>query len=768
MDTRMQDQANRSPGLTTAMDGREPDPDMTAEELQQELAKWQARVPKLAGALRERTNEVQSLKAKLDARGDTRDVAGGGQSSGIEARDALIEELEAKVKALGGKHQDAEGQLHARDLEIAGLREDATEWREKWQSVTTSLDAQSGSADQKDRELARARTEADELLSLQTGLNARIKEQDLELTALRENSNSLESRNEKLFETTELANRQIETLGDNLEQLRADLKARNAEIAGKEATVGDSVKEIEDLKRQISGRDQDIEFLHGHVEEKQQELTALSEKVSQLESDVTAGSEAVREQERLNRLLEERDAEISSLTGQLTEFDARTKALEEARTTIDSREQDLAARDEELASRAGDLKSKDEAFESQKQEIRRLEECVAQAEEANDRWEVERRQLSEQMDELKKRNQHLEDQLSERSDLVVGLEQEKSVITDRTSSLEDENSRLSEALEKAQQHSADNADHIAQVDSRLDRQKQLMENLEEEFAQVQEEFASAVKSHQREINEKTAEIAKLQQRMDEDSVETLKEQLTELETSLQTARDESKSSEETGLEQMQKAEDLARELDQRKSQDDSARQLLQEKVDRLEKQLRKQSKATTEAEEVAAAVRAELETQKTVVSRVPDEVSVENDALQAEVIKLEGMVRERTEQMNKLRWQQDMIEKQSGDGSESKMLVVLNQQLVSAREDNQRLLDKVRDLENRPQVSNSADDLSSIRGIGPKLVKQLSKLGITRFDQIATLSEADLDDEKHPLHGMKGRIIKDAWIDQAAKLGGAA
>jgi predicted flap endonuclease-1-like 5' DNA nuclease len=160
---------------------------------------------------------------------------------------------------------------------------------------------------------------------------------------------------------------------------------------------------------------------------------------------------------------------------------------------------------------------------------------------------------------------------------------------------------------------------------------------------------------------------------------------------------------------------------------------------------------------------------------VPNDVADENQALQAEVIKLEGMVRERTEQLNKLRWQQDMIEKQGGgDASNSKMLVVLNQQLQSAREENQKLKDKVRALETAPpavavappEEAEEPDDLSSIKGIGPKLVKQLRKLGITRFDQIATLSEADLDDEKHPLHSVKGRVLKDNWIEQAAELGG--
>jgi predicted flap endonuclease-1-like 5' DNA nuclease len=764
MDTRMQDQANISSEFPAVTDVPAGTSNMSAEELQKELAKWQARVPKLAGALKERTQEVETLRARLDST-EPLSVGGGEQSSGIQARDALIEELEAKVKALGGKHQDVEGQLRARDLEIKGLRQEASEWRDKWQSATTSLDEQSDSAGHKDREIKRLKTEIDELLPLQEQRNGSLKDQDLELTSLREKCRSLETRNEKLFETTELANRQIETLGDNLQHLRDDLKARNEEIAGREAEAGGAAKEVEELKRQLGARDQDIEFLHGHVEEKQQEISSLTERVAELQALEADGAESLREQDRLRKLLTEAEEEVSTLTDAVAGVDALKKEMAELQDLFGAKEREVSAREEDIRRRDAELEENRTTLETERGETRRLEECVAQADEVSGRWEAERRELSEQMDELRKRNQHLEAQLTERSDLVVGLEQEKSAINDKTSSLELENTRLSEALEKSQRHSADNADHIAQVDARLERQKQLMENLEEEFAQVQEEYADAVKAHQHAMNEKSAELAAVAERLDEDSVEVLKEQLGELENTLAEVRAELAAAEKTSKERADRLEDLGRELDQKQTQDDSAKEMLSEKVEKLEKQLRKQSKATSEAEEAAATVRARFEALEAEAARVPDEVRGENEVLQAEVLKLEGMVRERTEQLNKLRWQQDMIEKQASDGSDGKMLLVLNQQLAGARKDNDRLRERVRELEARPEAAEAMDDLASIRGIGPKLVKQLAGLGITRFDQIATLSESDLDDEKHPLHSMKGRILKDGWIGQAAKLG---
>ncbi|MEM8767139.1 MAG: hypothetical protein AAGE43_06830, partial [Pseudomonadota bacterium] len=618
----------------------------------------------------------------------------------------------------------------------------------------------------------RQKQEIDELLTLQEQQNGRLKEQDLELTALRERAQSLEARNENLFETTELANRQIETLGENLEHLRSELKASNQALDASEAAFRTRGEEFEAVKTALGSRDQDIEFLHGHVEEKQNEINRLTEQLSGLEKLPAELDSATEQQRKLEARLEERDAEIAGLSERLAELDQARRAADDAEAGLAALKEELDGARQETADRDAKLAEKEQTLAAQAEEVARLEECVASAGEVTGRFEAERRQLSEQLDELKKRNDHLESQLTERSDLVVGLEQEKTAAADLSTSLEAENKRLSEALEKAQQAAQGNADHIAQVDARLERQKQLMENLEAEFAEVQEEYAEAVKTHQHAVKEHDAELAALKEKVNDDNVAALKHELGEIEASLKDTERELDAAREAASQQERRADEAARELDGLRGDQNSLRDALSEKdekVEKLEKQLRKQSKATAEAEEAADRVRVELEARQAEEDhREPDEVSGENALLQAEVIKLEGMVRERTEQLNKLRWQQDMIEKQGGAGDSSeKMLVVLNQQLQSAREETQRLKDRVRELESQPPtVIEGPDDLSRIKGVGPKLVKQLKKLGITQFDQIATLSDSDLDDTSHPLHTMKGRIVKDDWIVQAARLGG--
>ena len=67
-------------------------------------------------------------------------------------------------------------------------------------------------------------------------------------------------------------------------------------------------------------------------------------------------------------------------------------------------------------------------------------------------------------------------------------------------------------------------------------------------------------------------------------------------------------------------------------------------------------------------------------------------------------------------------------------------------------------------VSAGPDDLSRIKGLGPKLQKLLPELGVTSFAQIAAMTDADLADLDTKLGAFAGRPAKDSWVEQAKLL----
>ncbi|MET0374753.1 MAG: hypothetical protein ABW128_10910 [Rhizorhabdus sp.] len=63
-----------------------------------------------------------------------------------------------------------------------------------------------------------------------------------------------------------------------------------------------------------------------------------------------------------------------------------------------------------------------------------------------------------------------------------------------------------------------------------------------------------------------------------------------------------------------------------------------------------------------------------------------------------------------------------------------------------------------------ADDLTRIKGLGPKAQTVLVGIGIHRFDQLAALDPAQAAEVDARLGAFKGRIFRDRWIDQARYL----
>jgi small subunit ribosomal protein S2 len=61
------------------------------------------------------------------------------------------------------------------------------------------------------------------------------------------------------------------------------------------------------------------------------------------------------------------------------------------------------------------------------------------------------------------------------------------------------------------------------------------------------------------------------------------------------------------------------------------------------------------------------------------------------------------------------------------------------------------------------DDLKKISGVGPVLEKKLNALGVTQFEQIANLSDEDIEKIDTALN-FKGRISRDDWVGQAKAL----
>jgi predicted flap endonuclease-1-like 5' DNA nuclease len=59
------------------------------------------------------------------------------------------------------------------------------------------------------------------------------------------------------------------------------------------------------------------------------------------------------------------------------------------------------------------------------------------------------------------------------------------------------------------------------------------------------------------------------------------------------------------------------------------------------------------------------------------------------------------------------------------------------------------------------DELTRMKGLGPKAAALLAGMGVTRYDQIAAWNAADIARVDAQMGAFQGRIARDRWVEQA-------
>jgi len=72
--------------------------------------------------------------------------------------------------------------------------------------------------------------------------------------------------------------------------------------------------------------------------------------------------------------------------------------------------------------------------------------------------------------------------------------------------------------------------------------------------------------------------------------------------------------------------------------------------------------------------------------------------------------------------------------------------------------------EELPGASGPPDNLEIMKGVGPKLVTRLHESGITRFEQLARLSDNEVDILDEKMGPFRGRLRRDRIVEQASYL----
>jgi predicted flap endonuclease-1-like 5' DNA nuclease len=69
-----------------------------------------------------------------------------------------------------------------------------------------------------------------------------------------------------------------------------------------------------------------------------------------------------------------------------------------------------------------------------------------------------------------------------------------------------------------------------------------------------------------------------------------------------------------------------------------------------------------------------------------------------------------------------------------------------------------------PRSTDHPDELTRLKGVGPKLETMLNEHGITRYEQLASLDPQELAALEERLGAFQGRLTRDRVVEQARLL----
>lgn len=624
----------------------------------------------------------------------------------------------------------------------ADLREELAKWRERVPKLASALRQRVEEAQNLKQELERLQRDRETAQDVSSGIRARddlIAELERKLAALTDSHQATEG---------ELHKRRLE-----VDALHGDVETWKEKWQSAIHTLDDQAAQAGNQDQRAHDLEAENESLRGRLAE-----TAADHEASQraLDEAVDERDSLRRRNEQLFETTELANRQIGSLTDSLAELRASLKQHRE--------------REAEAGSARAQM---EDEVQSLRARLAETEETARRQAEALSTADIEAHAAGEQAAALETRLTRAEDAASQAEQALVALTDELCLVDAAAASALHSGASAEARVKESERVREDLERRMAEAEERC---RSLQGDLDEQCEEVVR-LGEVVERAQRTTGQRENERRELSERLQvlEDRNDYLEKQLAERselvvnleqdQASLTERRDALEKERATLEEALHRAERHVKEN--------------AEHVTQLDAKVERQKELMLNLEEELAEAQEELSRARKAGTAESADSRSEVAHLREQVRKLEGLVRERTDALNRLEWRREVADSRgeaATQDKDGKLLLVLNQQLADARVCNEELTARVRELEARgsghvddprPHAERrhcDGDDLTRIHGVGPKLAEQLNDLGIHHYRQIAELDEEALADESHVLHGHRGRIVRDSWVEQAVRL----
>lgn len=767
------------------------------EKLKQEKSRSEAttaRVTQTEKRLAERHAEINALNAELAHLSTLKNT--------LSTREAAVERLEARLSETGKDHAaqiDTINEDHRQAIaELVGKLADATQQlSERNQQIAKLESSLADSDDQREQNNARFANLTRKLAGQYKGIENLKRKLAAAGKAQRSSVQAARSANQQLSRLSQSGSQHeqaIENLKNKLAEANQLLSSRELQLTGLQQKLDHATRSRDDIDTGLQRLKDKLLQTSNRLSEKDQTIEILSGKLSATEHSLNGHARGV---ENLQRKLHMARKTASEQSATLADLEKRLKAADQKIAQHDSATLEL---DEQLQTTGNRLAERDQTLEQQTLKLEKHQAEVSELQSRLAQHDDDRRQAQSEIKAMKATLVQLRTAEAENRKKLLEASATESLYQDAESRLES----LTEKLEDKQQT-------IDELNSKLATQHRQLETLrllESELLEQQAEN-TALKSQGQETAqlrkqisdyEKTLARHAIQQQELQKKVHSLRESVSHWQAvsekdrkALSALRANQKKAGRTADKSVRPAATPTGEPGSESHEAVDGDVVTPSRVGlprQLADQLRQRDRQVESMQRELSTLRSEHEDVKGLnlsIKRLQSEVESltreRNLGLERvrELSTQSRQLQEREQQIRQLRT--ELSDNRINDREVAQMRKRMDRMDTEINQKNSTIDDLRRMLNgNTPAfgvgrfvpsrtpkrengyAGDARDDLKKIRGIGPKLEKLLNQHGITRIQQIASLSATDIQELSEKLEAFPGRIERDGWVESAREL----
>nr|XP_040051431.1 CAP-Gly domain-containing linker protein 1 isoform X6 [Gasterosteus aculeatus aculeatus] len=516
-----------------------------AQDKESETKEQISEMAALRSQVAQGNQELVSLKSQLEAV----QSQGNNQGAQVDALSSQLEGRQQEVLSLQQSLTTVQQEKEALEQELGGLKQNLSEKTEEQTISSNTMQETLEKLSKKDEQCTSLSTESESLRSQLSGLERKLKASDEKLEQLSKDKCKLENDISDMMKTSGDSSVQLTKMNDDLKQKERRLEELQSQLSEEKEKVAHSTEQLQQEKSrkaqelmetrdahqsQISGLQETIANLEKTV--KQGETLVVELKASQEKSISQVSELHVKEvevlQSQVNKLKqglsssEEKNLELEKLVSELQQYKEQAQATEASGNTAETLEQ-LTKENATL------LQEKNKAQSS-------LEELLSSKQKGEAQLKTLKNNVSKYQEDMNVCKEQLCIETQRTESLCHEIEELKVAVSAKTQSmqmLQDENNKLTLDVDNNQKALRD-LEKLKDEHSKLKKQLKLSRPnnafSEEQFDKEKTVFQQSIHKNSALISEKDQQVESLRSELvglrgDSDSVKTLQGTIQALE-----------------------------------------------------------------------------------------------------------------------------------------------------------------------------------------------------------------------------------------------